>query len=205
MGLVAVRLSRILSFKGRVGRAKILSYPRLHPSSPLLSFQKACLGLPIIIYWRERIARTARQQKRPQNSNTPRNWCLLWPTIALLSWQRTGPLSADPKSTRSIWCRQHTERGHATESFQSVRSTHRVLPIVRKYLWFDILLTEKATAKAIEPSPMAATVACQENTLPLVPHCGLEDPWTWTGERERWDVWETDMLSSLQRKLGYDV
>jgi hypothetical protein len=50
MGLVDVRLSRILSFKGRVGRAKILSYPRLHPSSPLLSFQKACLGLPIIIY-----------------------------------------------------------------------------------------------------------------------------------------------------------
>jgi hypothetical protein len=36
-GLVAARLSRLLSFKGRVGRTKVLSYPRLHPSSPLHS------------------------------------------------------------------------------------------------------------------------------------------------------------------------
>jgi hypothetical protein len=116
-----------------------------------------------MIYWRERIARTARQQKRPKNSNTSRKWCRLWPTIALLWWQRTGPLSADPRPIRSNWCRQHTERGHASESFQSVRRTYREL------LWFDILLTEKTAAKAIKPSPMAATVACQENTLTLVP------------------------------------
>jgi hypothetical protein len=72
-GLVAVRLSRLLPYKGRVGRTKILSYRRLHPRSLLLSFQKACLGLPIRIYWRERIARTARQQKRPKTPILPEN------------------------------------------------------------------------------------------------------------------------------------